>query len=137
MDNYFARLNQINVNDHVERKGQFSYLSWPYAVAQLRLADPTAAKLRRACSVPLWKVGPTQIAAFSEAVRAVLFSTDSPAAKNYLRVLVSEIRVSTDKATITGSPAALAEAASKWKPDTKGMVPSFVSEWRARQESNL
>ena len=25
MDNYFARLNQINVNDHVERKGQFRY----------------------------------------------------------------------------------------------------------------
>lgn len=42
MDNYFARLNQINVNDHVEKKGQFSFLSWPYAVAQLRLADPGA-----------------------------------------------------------------------------------------------
>lgn len=42
MENYFARLNQINVNDHIERKGQFSYLSWPYAVAQLRLADPNA-----------------------------------------------------------------------------------------------
>lgn len=42
MDNYFAVLNQVNVNDHVEKKGQFSYLSWPYAVAQLRLADPTA-----------------------------------------------------------------------------------------------
>ena len=40
--NYFARLNQINVNDHIEKKGQFSYLSWPYAVAQLRLADPSA-----------------------------------------------------------------------------------------------
>src|SRR5688572_17349042 len=38
----FARLSGINVNDNVEKKGQFSYLSWPYAVAQLRLADPTA-----------------------------------------------------------------------------------------------
>ncbi|MCW5766509.1 MAG: DUF1071 domain-containing protein [Phycisphaeraceae bacterium] len=38
----FARLSGVNVNDHVEKKGQFSYLSWPYAVAQLRLADPTA-----------------------------------------------------------------------------------------------
>jgi hypothetical protein len=35
-------MNQINVNDHVEKKGQFSYLSWPYAVAQLRLADPAS-----------------------------------------------------------------------------------------------
>ena len=42
MDNYFARLNQINVSDHIERKGDFAYLSWPYAVAQLRLADPAA-----------------------------------------------------------------------------------------------
>lgn len=40
--NYFARLNAINVSDHLEKKGGFSYLSWPYAVAQLRLADPTA-----------------------------------------------------------------------------------------------
>jgi len=40
--NSFARLNSINVSAHVERKGQFSYLSWPYAVAELRKADPTA-----------------------------------------------------------------------------------------------
>ncbi len=42
MQNYFAHLNEINVSDHVEKKGQFSYLSWPFAVAQLRLADPAA-----------------------------------------------------------------------------------------------
>ena len=42
MDNSFARLNQINVSDHIEKKGEFSYLSWPFAVAQLRLADPAA-----------------------------------------------------------------------------------------------
>ena len=41
-DNYFARLNAINVSDHIEKKGGFSYLSWPYAVSQLRLADPSA-----------------------------------------------------------------------------------------------
>ena len=42
MENYFANLNSINVNEHIEHKGQFSYLSWPFAVAQLRLTDPTA-----------------------------------------------------------------------------------------------
>ena len=41
-DNYFARLSAINVSEHIERKGGFAYLSWPFAVAQLRLADPTA-----------------------------------------------------------------------------------------------
>jgi hypothetical protein len=42
MDNSFARLNQINVSDHLEKKGDFSYLSWPFAVTQLRLTDPSA-----------------------------------------------------------------------------------------------
>ena len=40
--NYFASLNRINVSDHLERKGGFAYLSWPFAVAQLRLADASA-----------------------------------------------------------------------------------------------
>ena len=40
--NTFRTLFQIDVAKHVEKKGQFSYLSWPFAVAQLRLADPHA-----------------------------------------------------------------------------------------------
>jgi hypothetical protein len=40
--NHFARLSAINVSEHIEKKGGFSYLSWPYAVSQLRLADPAA-----------------------------------------------------------------------------------------------
>jgi hypothetical protein len=42
MQNHFTHLNGINVSEHVEKKGQYSYLSWPFAVAQLRQADPTA-----------------------------------------------------------------------------------------------
>jgi len=40
--NTFRSLFQIDVAKYVEMKGQFSYLSWPFAVAQLRLADPAA-----------------------------------------------------------------------------------------------
>ena len=40
--NYFVELSKINVNEHVEGKGQFSYLSWPFAVSQLRQFDPVA-----------------------------------------------------------------------------------------------
>ena len=40
--NYFSQLAAINVNEHIERKGNFSYLSWPFAVSQLRQFDPTA-----------------------------------------------------------------------------------------------
>lgn len=51
--NYFAQLNAINVNDHIEKKGGFSYLSWPYAVAQLRTADPAATwEVRRFNGLP-------------------------------------------------------------------------------------
>jgi hypothetical protein len=42
MQNYFAALSQVNVSEHIERKGAFAYISWPFAVAQLRLADPSA-----------------------------------------------------------------------------------------------
>lgn len=42
MESVFKKLYETNVNEHIEKKGEFSYLSWPFAVAQLRLADPTA-----------------------------------------------------------------------------------------------
>ncbi len=51
--NYFAQFSRINVSEHIEKKGGFSYLSWPYAVAQLRLADPTASwEVRRFDGLP-------------------------------------------------------------------------------------
>lgn len=40
--NPFRRLFEIDVAKYVEKKGQFNYLSWPYAVAQLRQADAQA-----------------------------------------------------------------------------------------------
>ena len=40
--NTFRKLLSIDVSKHVERKGQFDYLSWPFAVSQLRLADSEA-----------------------------------------------------------------------------------------------
>ena len=53
MDNSFARLNQINVSHHIERKNNFAYLSWPFAVSQLRLADPAAFwEVRRFAGLP-------------------------------------------------------------------------------------
>ncbi|GAO22699.1 hypothetical protein ALISP_2519 [Alicycliphilus sp. B1] len=51
--NHFARLAAINVSEHIERKGGFAYLSWPYAVSQLRTADPTATwEVRRFNDLP-------------------------------------------------------------------------------------
>jgi hypothetical protein len=52
-DNYFARLSAINISEHIERKAGYAYLSWPFAVAQLRLADPTSCwEVRRFNGLP-------------------------------------------------------------------------------------
>ena len=40
--NYFDELNKIDVSKHVEKKGNFSYLSWPYAIGELRKKHPAA-----------------------------------------------------------------------------------------------
>jgi hypothetical protein len=40
--NYFTELAKIDVGEHIEKKGKFSYLSWAYAVDVLRKHDPTA-----------------------------------------------------------------------------------------------
>lgn len=41
-ENIFNTLLGVDVSKHVEKKGQYSYLSWPWAVAELRKVDPKA-----------------------------------------------------------------------------------------------
>ena len=54
--NPFRRLMAVDVSKHIERKGEFSYVSWPHAVAQLRLADPTASwEVKRFDGLPYLK----------------------------------------------------------------------------------
>ena len=38
----YAELKKINVNEHTEKKGNLTYLSWAWAVDQLLTNDPTA-----------------------------------------------------------------------------------------------
>ena len=77
--NYFTRLNQINVNDHVEKKGQFTYLSWPYAVAQLRLADPAACwEVRRFDGLPYLKTEAGHFVEVAVTVQGITLSQIHP-----------------------------------------------------------
>lgn len=41
MNNYLE-LRKININEHCEKKGRFTYLSWAWAVDQLLQLDPSA-----------------------------------------------------------------------------------------------
>ena len=74
---------------------------------------------------------PSQVEALSAAIRAKLRDKDSSFAKNYLRAVVSEIRVTGRTATIQGSYRQLMALAGKKKEDTN-QVPSFffLHDWR-------
>tara|TARA_R100000700_G_scaffold41208_1_gene60511 strand:- start:3151 stop:3729 length:579 start_codon:yes stop_codon:yes gene_type:complete len=41
-EHYFETLRKHNVSDYMEKKGQFNYLSWAYAVEELRKLKPNA-----------------------------------------------------------------------------------------------
>ena len=41
-DNYFCILNNINVNEHTEKKGKLTYLSWAWAWAEVKKKFPDA-----------------------------------------------------------------------------------------------
>ena len=77
--NHFARLNQINISDHLEKKGEFSYLSWPYAVAQLRLADAGAFwEVRRFDGLPFLKTETGYFVEVAVTVQAITLSQIHP-----------------------------------------------------------
>lgn len=40
--NHFVELASINVSEHIEKKNNLSYLSWPWAIDQLMRHDPAA-----------------------------------------------------------------------------------------------
>lgn len=42
MENYFTQLNQINVNDKTEKKGNLTYLSWAWAWGEVKKLHPDA-----------------------------------------------------------------------------------------------
>jgi site-specific DNA recombinase len=69
-------------------------------------------------AVPLDKINPAQITAFGNAMRTKLLDRENGFSKQYLRLLVTEIRVSGNELTMTGSKAALMHAVlqKKWTP---------------------
>ena len=94
------------------------------------------AGLRRRQALPLARILPSHVTAFSKVIRARLRDRTSGFAKDYLRAVVDEIRVEGNAATISGSYERLIAAVANKKEGTV-TVPSFMRQWRARQESNL
>ena len=57
--------------------------------------------------------------------------------KAYLRLLVDEIRLDGNELVVTGGHRHLADAFGFMEKRKLGEVPSFVRDWRARDDSNV
>lgn len=85
--------------------------------------------------LPFRKVSREHIEEFLSIARTELGDPDNPLARQYLRALVTEIRVDAACCRIRGNRAQLASAMSHWS-NMPGEVPSDASDWRARLGSN-
>jgi site-specific DNA recombinase len=74
--------------------------------------------------------------AFTQALRSKLLDRDSSFGREYLRLLVSEIRIEKNEARISGSYAALASAVAETKLGTLDKVPRFEPNWLPDLDSN-
>ena len=90
---------------------------------------------RRNHVLPVERILPSDIESFSKAIQTKLKDRDF--AKRYLNLLVDEIVVSENTATMKGSYAALTLAVTQTKKGLSNEVPSFNSSWRARDDSNV
>jgi DNA invertase Pin-like site-specific DNA recombinase len=96
------------------------------------------AGVRRDHSLPAVEhLKPSQVESLGKVLREKLLAKDSALAKSYLNILVDEIVVEDEAATMKGSYDALASTIHQIKMGASNLVPIFIPDWRARQESNL
>lgn len=95
-------------------------------------------ELRRHHNQPIEHIKASQLDKFTQSLRAKLLANDSPLAKSYLNLLVDEIIVTENIATIKGSYSAIAHAASidEIKVGHLKQVPTSISDWCAQRDSN-
>ena len=93
------------------------------------------AGLKRQRDVPTDLLKPQHIHAFTTAIRTKLLDRESRFGKEYLKLLVNEIRINGNEAEISGSYAVLAGAIAE---SNKGglRVPTFAPNWLLDLGSN-
>ena len=94
------------------------------------------ASLKRQREMPTDLLKPQHIKAFSKALRAKLLDRNSRFGKDYLKLLVNEIKIVGNEAHISGSYDALAYAIAETKKGAPQRVPTFVSNWLLDLGSN-
>lgn len=94
------------------------------------------ASLRRQKEMPLTKLGKKHIVAFCSALKERLCDKASNFGKEYLKLLVNEIRVDKKQVHLSGSYSALAGALCMSTKPALEMVPGFVPVWLPIADSN-
>ncbi len=94
------------------------------------------ARLRHQKEMPLARLSKKNIAAFCIALKEMLLDRTSHFGKEYLRMLLDEIRVIKKEVHLRGSYAALASALSVGSNRGFNMVPTFVPYWLPSADSN-
>lgn len=94
------------------------------------------AQLKHQGTMPLSTLRPNQIILFSNALKDRLLNNKAGFAKDYLKLLVDEIRIEGKNIRMRGSYAALAQAIAQTKMGNPGGVPSFVPKWLPGTNSN-
>lgn len=83
-DNYFIELAKIDVSEHIEKKGKFSYLSWAYAVDRLRSIDQAATwEVIRFDGLPFLKTECGYFVEVAVTVKGVTLSQIHPVLDNF------------------------------------------------------
>jgi site-specific DNA recombinase len=94
------------------------------------------AGLKRQREMPTNLLKTQNIDAFSKAIRSKLLDRSSRFGKDYLNLLVNEIKIDGNEAHISGSYNALASAVAETKKGSPLRVPTFVSNWLLDLGSN-
>jgi site-specific DNA recombinase len=94
------------------------------------------AKLKDRQALAVRRVNADTVNAFCTALKERFTDRTSGLGKAYLRLLVDEIKLDGNELTVRGSHRRLADAIGFMQKRKLGEVPSFVNDWRARQDLN-
>ena len=99
------------------------------------LRQSSALKRRR--KMPATTLTPQNIDKFAKAARQKLHEKNGIFRKQYLRHFVDRVEVLDEEIRISGSKSSLIGAVAQMTKPGTSEVPSFVTNWWARQDSNL
>ena len=121
----------VDLDDTVQRRAQ--QLKSAREALLIELAG-----VRREHPFPVEHIKASQVYMFAKTLKAKLLAKDSAIAKSYLNLLVDQIIIKDDAATMKGSYRALANAAAlgEIKVGHLKQVPTSMHDWCARRDSN-